>query len=183
MAKKLKIILINLGLLVTVLLFSPAQTMAATCSASTPSTDTNGQPLACDCPAGFDHPKDSDGNTVINQCDSIKQGIDCPSGRFLPTDHTKCAPLGNDCNDISNNDCLKKNPITSYINDAINFLSAGVGIIVIGMIILGGIQYSMAGDNPTATQAAKQRITNGLIALFIFLFLFAFLQWLVPGGL
>ncbi len=183
MAKKLKKALISLGLLLSLLIFVPAQTIAATCSSSTPSVDGSGQPLACDCPAGFDHPKDADGNTVVNQCDSIKKPIDCPSGRVLPTDNTKCAPLGNECNGLSNNACLKNNPITTYINDAINFLSAGVGIIVIGMIILGGIQYSMAGDNPTATQAAKQRITNGLIALFIFLFLFAFLQWLVPGGL
>ncbi|MBX4197636.1 hypothetical protein KW801_03735 [Candidatus Saccharibacteria bacterium] len=119
-------------------------------------------------------------------CDNglpVKNPIDCPSGRVDPNDNSKCAPLGNDCNGLNNNACLKKNPITTYINDAIAFLSAGVGIIVIGTIILGGIQYSMAGDNPTATQAARQRITNGLIALFAFLFIFAFLQWLVPGGL
>ena len=129
----------------------------------------------------------SDGCVCSSQgCDNgqpAKNPIDCPSGKVLQSDTSKCAPLGNDCNGLSNNTCLKKNPITNFINDAINFLSAGVGIIVIGMIILGGIQYSIAGDNPTATQAAKQRITNGLIALFVFLFLFAFLQWLVPGGL
>jgi hypothetical protein len=46
-----------------------------------------------------------------------------------------------------------------------------------------GIQYSLAGDNATATGAAKQRITNGLIALATFIFAFALLQWLIPGGL
>lgn len=77
---------------------------------------------------------------------------------------------------------LKKNPIVKDLNTIVNFLSAGVGIIVVIVIIVGGIQYSMAGDNPQAVAAARQRILNGLIALMAFLFMFAFLQWLIPGG-
>lgn len=74
------------------------------------------------------------------------------------------------------------NPIMQDITLVVNFLSAGVGIFIVGMIILGGIQYAMAGDNAQAVTAAKQRITNALIALIAFLFLFGFVQWLVPGG-
>ncbi|HEY5550162.1 MAG TPA: hypothetical protein VIK37_03145 [Candidatus Saccharimonadales bacterium] len=74
------------------------------------------------------------------------------------------------------------NPIVQDIQVVVNFLSAGVGIVVVGVIILGGIQYSLAGDNPQAVGAAKQRIINGLIALLAFLLTFAFVQWLVPGG-
>lgn len=77
---------------------------------------------------------------------------------------------------------LSGNPIVRDLNQIVNFLSAGVGIIVTGVIIVGGIQYMTAGDNPQAITAAKKRITNGLIALVAFLFMFAFLQWLVPGG-
>jgi len=119
-------------------------------------------------------------------CDNglpVKNAIDCPSGKVDQTDTSKCAPLGNDCNGLTSSQCLKNNPITSNLNDAVNFLSAGVGIVVIGVIILGGIQYTLAGDNATATKAARQRIINGLIALFAFLFTYAFLQWIIPGGL
>lgn len=77
---------------------------------------------------------------------------------------------------------LSGNPIVTDINQIVNFLSAGVGIVVTGVIIVGGIQYMTAGDNPQAITAAKKRITNALIALVAFLFMFAFLQWLVPGG-
>jgi len=77
---------------------------------------------------------------------------------------------------------LKDNPIVDDINVVVNFLSIGVGVVVVAMIIIGGIQYSAAGDNPQALTAAKQRITNALIALFAFFFIFAFLQWLIPGG-
>lgn len=79
--------------------------------------------------------------------------------------------------------CVQTNKITQDLQTIVNVLSAGVGLVIIGMIILGGIQYSIAGDNPQATAAAKQRITNALIALFAYLFIFAFLQWLIPGGL
>lgn len=79
--------------------------------------------------------------------------------------------------------CLKKNPISEKLRMLVNFLSAGVGVVVVAMIIVGGIQYIMAGDNPNAISEAKNRITNALIALVAFLFVAAFLQWLVPGGL
>ncbi len=78
--------------------------------------------------------------------------------------------------------CLKRNPIVNDINEIVNFLSVGVGIVVVGVIILGGIQYAAAGDSPEAVSKAKQRIINGLIALVAFIFTFSFLQWLVPGG-
>jgi hypothetical protein len=81
------------------------------------------------------------------------------------------------------NNCLKKSPILKRINQLINFLSAGVGIVIVGSLIYGGIQYSWAGDNSSAVSAAKDRIRNALIALIAFFFIFAFLQWLVPGGL
>ena len=78
---------------------------------------------------------------------------------------------------------LSSNPIVNDIAVIVNFLSAGVGIVIVGVIIMGGIQYAMAGDSPEAVNKAKQRITNALIALVAFIFMFAFVQWLVPGGI
>lgn len=79
--------------------------------------------------------------------------------------------------------CVTQTPIVKDIQNIVNFLSIGVGIIVITMIIIGGIQYSIAGDNPEATGKAKTRITNALIALVAYLFIYTFLQWIIPGGL
>lgn len=80
------------------------------------------------------------------------------------------------------NACLKHNAIVNDLNVVVNVLSALVGIVVTGVIILGGVQYSMAGDTPDAVSRAKQRITNGLTALAAFLLVYAFLQWIIPGG-
>lgn len=79
-------------------------------------------------------------------------------------------------------DDLKTNPIVNDINLVINFLGALAGVVIVGAIIVGGIQYMTAGDNAQAVSAAKQRIINALIALFAYLLTFGFLQWLVPGG-
>jgi len=78
--------------------------------------------------------------------------------------------------------CVRKNPITQWIVFATNTLSAGAGVIIVLMVVIGGIQYSTAGANPQAVNAAKGKIVNALIALLALTFLYAFLQWLIPGG-
>lgn len=87
--------------------------------------------------------------------------------------------LAADCADAKQ---LKDNCIIKDINSIVNFLSIGIGVIIVIMIIVGGIQYSIAGDNPNAVTAAKQRLINAFIALAAFMLTFALLQWLVPGG-
>ena len=72
--------------------------------------------------------------------------------------------------------------IHNYVNPFINFLAIAVGIIVTISIVVGGIQYSASADDPQKVAKAKDRIINAIIALLAFLFLYAFLQWLVPGG-
>ncbi len=102
-----------------------------------------------------------------------------------------CVPVGNGCaskpdkklTTTDQQQCLKQTKLVDDINTIVNFLSGLVGVVVVGVIILGGIQYAMAGDKAEAVSAAKKRIVNGLIALIAFLFIFAFLQWLIPGGL
>lgn len=78
--------------------------------------------------------------------------------------------------------CLEKNELVVLIQKLVNFLSAGVGVVIVAALIVGGIQYITAGSNASAVSAAKQRIYNALIALAAFILTFAFLQWLIPGG-
>jgi hypothetical protein len=72
--------------------------------------------------------------------------------------------------------------ITSYLQLFINVLSGLVGVVIVIMVAVGGVQYASSRDNPQQTAAAKNRIRDALLALVIFIFTFAFLQWLVPGG-
>lgn len=73
--------------------------------------------------------------------------------------------------------------ITRFLQQITDALLVLVGIVVVMMIVIGGIQYSAAGSNPQAVAAAKKKITQALLALVIYLFMGAFLQWLIPGGI
>jgi hypothetical protein len=74
-------------------------------------------------------------------------------------------------------------PIQDFAYAIIRFLSVGVGLVLVASIIYAGIQYSSSEGNPEATQAAKKRIQNAIIGLIFYLFIFALVQYLVPGGL
>ena len=65
----------------------------------------------------------------------------------------------------------------------INFLSAMVGVAVVISIIVGGIQYTTSSGDPQKVSAAKKRILNAVVALLAFIFMYAFLQFLIPGGI
>jgi hypothetical protein len=73
--------------------------------------------------------------------------------------------------------------VQGYINPFINFLAALVGVAVVISIVIGGIQYSSSGGDPAKAAAAKNRIRNAIVALVAFFFLYALLNFLIPGGL
>lgn len=72
--------------------------------------------------------------------------------------------------------------IVRYILFFTNILSALVGIVVVAVIIVAGIQYTTSAGDPQAAAAAKKRISNAILALIAFGLTYAFLQWVVPGG-
>ena len=74
------------------------------------------------------------------------------------------------------------NPISDLAFAIIRLLSDGVGIVVIGSVIVGGIQFSASRSDPQATSAAIGRIRSSLIALLIYIFAFSILNYLIPGG-
>lgn len=82
----------------------------------------------------------------------------------------------------SQTSCLAENPIVKWLNFFINLLAAIVFVGATAMMIFAGIEYTAAGDNTQKVQAAKQRITNVIIGLIAFFFLYAFMNWLIPGG-
>lgn len=74
-------------------------------------------------------------------------------------------------------------PVPESLISIINFLAFGIGIVVVGLIVFGGIQYITSGGVPQKVEAARSRITNAIIALVLYIFMFAILQWLIPGGI
>ena len=74
------------------------------------------------------------------------------------------------------------NGIIDLIFAIIRFLSNGVGIVVIASIVFGGIQYIASGGDPNNTNKAIGRIRSSIIALIIYIFAYAILNYLIPGA-
>ena len=136
---------------------------------------------------------DDNGNTVkvnggkVSSKEVNKENCDKDPGNAL------CAPdsgicSGGRCQDAAadpNVDCNKQGCdfIKKYVNPGINLFSALFGIVAVCSLIFGGIQYSAAGADPQKITNAKKRITDTIIAIVAYFFLYAFINFLVPGGL
>lgn len=91
------------------------------------------------------------------------------------------------CGNVSTNiiSCSNSNgdPVSSLLLDIINFLAVGVGIAVVGGIIWGGMLYASSNGDSSKTKQGISVIVNAVIGLLLFIFMYAFLNYLVPGGL
>lgn len=76
----------------------------------------------------------------------------------------------------------KGNAIADAAFAIIRVLSAGVGLVIVGSIVVGGIQYSASRGDPQATALAIGRIRSSLLALMIFIFAYAILNFIIPNG-
>lgn len=74
------------------------------------------------------------------------------------------------------------NPIHAYLAAVIKWLSGLIAAAAAIMIVVSGIQYITSSGNPDATKAAKSRLTNAILGIILFIFMFAILNWLIPGG-
>lgn len=97
-----------------------------------------------------------------------------------PVTHPHATPPSSPPINCSKDNC---DLIKAYVNPAINLLSAMFGLIAVISLIMGGIQYAASEGDPQKAASAKGRLYNTLIAIFAYLFLYAILQFLIPGGL
>jgi hypothetical protein len=105
------------------------------------------------------------GSITVNCSDP---SLDCSSG-------TSCKAV---CNSGGQNcDFVKQ-----YVNPGIKLFSIAFGLVATISIIIGGINYSTSGGDPQKASKARARITNTVIALVAYMFLYALLQFLIPGG-
>lgn len=74
-------------------------------------------------------------------------------------------------------------PINALILWVITLMSMGVGIAVVIGIIFGGILYAMSDGDAGKAKEGQQIIVNAVIGLFLFIFLYAAANFLIPGGL
>ena len=81
------------------------------------------------------------------------------------------------------NGASDKNSILTVLVTISNWLAAGVVIAVIGGIIYGAIMYATSAGDAGKAKSATEIIRNAFIALILYFLMWAFLQYIVPGGL
>lgn len=72
--------------------------------------------------------------------------------------------------------------IEDILNMILLVVTTGVGIAAVGAIVYAGVLYITARDNAGKFQKAKTMIMNTVIGVVAYILMWAFLQWIIPGG-
>ena len=100
------------------------------------------------------------------------------------TTHYHCGGGGDVVNTTIDFGCKGQGSATMDLLFAIiRFLSDGVGLIIIASIIIAGVQYTFSRGDPQAVVGATKRIQSSVIALAIFIFAYALLDFVIPNGM
>jgi hypothetical protein len=94
----------------------------------------------------------------------------------VPVDQggTKCIKSGSNEDD---------NAILNYLRPIIIFITAGVGMVLVLMIIIAGIRWIISQGNPQGIAAAQKLLFGAVVSLLVFIFAVAILNYLIPGKL
>lgn len=72
--------------------------------------------------------------------------------------------------------------IWSILKLVINIMTAGVAVLAVGGLVWGAILYTSAGGSQEQIKKALDVIRNVVIGIIAFALMWAFLTWLIPGG-
>ncbi len=72
--------------------------------------------------------------------------------------------------------------IEDILNMILLVVTTGVGIAAVGAIVYAGVLYITARDNAGQVSKAKTMIMNTVIGVVAYILMWAFLQWIIPGG-
>jgi hypothetical protein len=73
--------------------------------------------------------------------------------------------------------------IVAYLTYFLKLLNEAMGGLIVLVIVIAGIQYILSAGDPARVKAAKTRLTQAITALVLYMFMFAILNFLVPGGI
>lgn len=144
----------------------------------------NGGNINCD----VAHPQTIGPMTNNSACNAGKQAKATDTPAVLAQADGPATEQGSEeCNGISTSIIPCEGKGTEAIMNMLKFflriLTTLVGIVAVGGIIYGGIQYTIARDNSEKTKEAIKMILNVVYGLVAFAFMVAILNFLIPGGI
>ena len=100
-----------------------------------------------------------------------------------PVGGYSCGGTGQEVRTAINIGCAHKgNPILDALFAIIRILSVGVGLAIVTGLIIAGIQLTASKGDPQLRAKAISRIYNVVIALFVYIFAYAILNYVIPVG-
>jgi len=170
-------------------LVPPKGNTPAYCSCPSGQVLITGNPNTCSasCPNGTVQNTGSNGQVACNQpaATACSDGSAAPGGNVnnCLQGANRCGKGANAVKTSINIGCQGKgNPILDMTFGIIRFLSAGVGLVIVASMVYAGIQYASSRGDPNATAQAIKRIQSNVIALLIFIFGYAILNYVLPAG-
>ena len=119
--------------------------------------------------------QDSNGNYVdpsdVKSKSDSNSNSDSKKNKDTPSADAKTAILPSDWK------------IEDILNMVLVVVTTGVGIAAVGSIVFAGVLYITARDNAAQVSKAKTMITNTIIGIIAYILMWAFLEWIIPGGI
>ncbi len=88
-----------------------------------------------------------------------------------------------DCPQDGTGTDVSNNGIWGILITIINIMSAGIGVTAVGGVVYGSIMYASGEGNAEKTKKARMIIFNVLIGLLMYAVMYAFLNYMIPGGM
>ena len=119
--------------------------------------------------------EDSNGNSVdpsdLKSKSDSNSNSDSEKSKDTPPADAKTAILPSDWK------------IEDILNMFLVVVTTGVGIAAVGSIVFAGVLYITARDNAAQVSKAKTMIMNTVIGIVAYILMWAFLEWIIPGGI
>ena len=107
-------------------------------------------------------------------------------GLFIaPTVHADCGGAKTsvvNCDQGAGGTTVDSTGLWGLLILVINILSAGVAIAAIGGVVYGSIMYTTSGGSVEQTKKARAIIANTIVGIVLYIAMWAFLNYIVPGG-
>jgi Type IV secretion system pilin len=98
--------------------------------------------------------------------------------------------LAADCGGVPVSDALGScgapagtNPVFALVEKVITYATGLLGLVLVLMIVIAGLEYVISGGNPEKAKGAKRRIEQAATGFVLFVVMWGVLQVLLPGGI
>ena len=142
---------------------------------------SNSAPAPTPAPAPANSGSTSGSSSSSNSGSSSSSSSDGDAGENKENEDEK-EPIDNTPEEVKTAILPESWKIEDILNMILLVVTTGVGIAAVGAIVYAGVLYITARDNAGQVSKAKTMIMNTVIGVVAYILMWAFLQWIIPGG-